>query len=383
MAKKLPFILIVSIIASILLNPIIPLVAKQIIFAISTTIKSIVLFSLPFIIFGLLFKTFVKLSEHALSVVILIFGCLCMSNFFNTFVTHYVASLFYYFDFNVGAPIEITNPLVPYFSFEIPKIIKNEYALFGGIIAGVSAAIINKNFALQMAEKVNFYISKLFAVISFMIPLFIIGFVIKCASEGILTSIIKSYAQILFIFVIYASIYTFVAYFLVSGSLKNCINCLKNMMPALLGAFSTVSSALTMPITILCTEKNVKNKELAGSTISATVNIHLLGDCLSIPLLAYALLKHYGMPEPSLASYFVFTIFFVIAKFSVAAVPAGGIIVMVPILEKYLGFTSEMSSLIIAIYAIFDPFVTSFNVLGNGAFAKLIDNLNARTKYHI
>jgi Na+/H+-dicarboxylate symporter len=82
------------------------------------------------------------------------------------------------------------------------------------------------------------------------------------------------------------------------------------------------------------------------------------------------------MEEPSLWSYFVFTIFFVIAKFSVAAVPAGGIIVMVPILEKYLNFNTEMSSLIVAIYIIFDPIVTGFNVLGNGALAKLIDNIS-------
>lgn len=130
-----------------------------------------------------------------------------------------------------------------------------------------------------------------------------------------------------------------------------------------------------MPVTIMCAEKNAKNKELAGSVISATVNIHLLGDCLAIPLLAYSLLKHYGLPEPTLGAYFVFTIFFVIAKFSVAAVPAGGIIIMTPILEKYLNFSPDMSSLIIAVYVMFDPIITGFNVLGNGALAKLIDSL--------
>lgn len=157
------------------------------------------------------------------------------------------------------------------------------------------------------------------------------------------------------------------------------------MFPVFVTAFSTVSSALTMPVTIMATEKNVKNKELAGSVISATVNIHLIGDCVAIPILAYAILKTFNLAEPSLSSYLVFSCFFVLAKFSVAAVPAGGIIIMAPILEKYLNFSSEMSSLIIAIYVIFDPFVTGFNVLGNGALAKLIDELNlkfsSRKKY--
>ena len=382
MYKKLPFILMVIIIASILLNPIIPITAKQIIYACSITTKSLVLFLLPFIIFGLLFKTFAKLAGNALSIICLIFGCLCLSNFVNTFLTHYLGALFYVFDFSIGEPIASENPLTPYFLFELPVLIKNEYALFGGMIIGILCAFfMKKDAALRLTEKIDAIVRKLFSFISVLIPFFIIGFVIKCASEGSLTKLMKSYSVIFIIFFAYASIYSFLFYLLVSeGKLKKCVTYLKNMMPAFLTAISTISSALTMPVTIICAEKNAKNKELASSIIPATVNIHLLGDCLCIPLLAYALLKHFGMPEPSLSSYFIFTIFFVIAKFSVAAVPAGGILVMTPILEKYLGFTPDMSSLIIAVYVIFDPVITGFNVLGNGALAKLIDTLYDKSK---
>jgi Na+/H+-dicarboxylate symporter len=59
----------------------------------------------------------------------------------------------------------------------------------------------------------------------------------------------------------------------------------------------------------------------------------------------------------------------------VAAIPGGGIVVMLPILESCLGFNSEMLSLITALYILFDPVITSANVLGNGMFAKLIDTL--------
>ena len=377
MFKKLPLVLVAIIIASIVLNSVIPTTAKQIMYACSLTTKSVVLFLLPFIIFGLLFKTFAKLAGNALSVIYLIFGSLCISNFVNTFLTHYLGSLFYFFDFKVGAPIVVESPLVPYFVFELPTIIKNEYALFGGMIAGISSAFfVSPKVLADAVKKVDAVVKKLFSFISVLIPFFIVGFVIKCASEEILTTLMKSYSFVLLIFVSYATIYTGIFYLIVSkGKINACVTYLKNMFPAFLTALSTISSALTMPVTIMCAEKNAKNKELAGSIISATVNIHLLGDCLGIPLLAYALLKHFGMPEPSLGDYFIFTIFFVIAKFSVAAVPAGGIIVMAPILEKYLGFTSEMSSLIIAIYVIFDPLITGFNVMGNGALAKLIDNL--------
>ena len=127
-----------------------------------------------------------------------------------------------------------------------------------------------------------------------------------------------------------------------------------------------------MPLTLNGTEKNSANPLLARSIISATVNIHLIGDCFAIPIFAFAILKSFGLPNPDLSTYLVFAGYFVFAKFSVAAVPGGGILVMLPILEKHLGFKPEMLSLITALYILFDPVITSANVMGNGAFALLI-----------
>lgn len=233
MYKKLPFILLMIIIASILLNPIISLTTKQIIYACSLTTKSIVLFLLPFIIFGLLFKTFMKLAGNALSVVCLIFGCLCISNFTNTFLTHYVGSLFYYLDFDIGTINATDQPLIPYFSLELPMLIKNEFALFGGMISGVIAAfVLEENTRAKISTQLEAIIQKLFTVISALIPFFIVGFVIKCSSEGTLVSLMKSYSLIFVMFLIYASCYAFLFYLFVSeGNFKKCTEYLKNMMP--------------------------------------------------------------------------------------------------------------------------------------------------------
>ena len=140
-----------------------------------------------------------------------------------------------------------------------------------------------------------------------------------------------------------------------------------------------MSSAASMPLTIIGTEKNAKNKDLVHTVVPATVNIHLIGDCIAIPCFAFAILKNFDIAQPDVATYFMFSIYFVIAKFSVAAIPGGGIIVMLPILEQYLGFNSNMLSLITALYILFDPIITSANVLGNGAFAKIIDIITPNT----
>jgi Na+/H+-dicarboxylate symporter len=87
-------------------------------------------------------------------------------------------------------------------------------------------------------------------------------------------------------------------------------------------------------------------------------------------------MKSFHVAEPSLFTYLSFALYFVIAKFSVAAIPGGGIIVMLPILENIFGFTPEMSSLITALYILFDPIITSANIAGNGAFAMVLNKIS-------
>jgi Na+/H+-dicarboxylate symporter len=48
---------------------------------------------------------------------------------------------------------------------------------------------------------------------------------------------------------------------------------------------------------------------------------------------------------------------------------------MLPILETYFGFDSSMLSRITALYILFDPVITCTNVLGNGAFTKMMDRI--------
>ena len=86
----------------------------------------------------------------------------------------------------------------------------------------------------------------------------------------------------------------------------------------------------------------------------------------------FAILKNFGVAEPSLWSYLIFSCYFVVAKFSVAAVPGGGIIVMLPIIESCFGFNADMLSLITALYILFDPVITTCNILGNGCLASIL-----------
>lgn len=373
----MPFILLLVIAAVLTLHSLIPFEMKQILYAISLTIKSVIVLVLPCIIFSLLFKTAIQLAGRATMVIALILLCVISSNMLSTFLSHYIGMWVYHFDLSLALPKDTTG-LIPAWTVQFPKLIANNKAMFLGIILGIIFGSFKVAFAETVAVKLDAIIAKLLKGFVYFIPLFVAGFVVKLQYDGVMQTIIKDYTLIFVLIALAQFSYIFLAYLTLNYfKPQQTWHCIKNILPAAITGFSTMSSAAVMPLTINGAEKNAKNKDLARSVIPATVNIHLVGDCFAIPIFAYAVMKSFGMPEPALLTYLTFVAYFVLAKFSVAAIPGGGIIVMLPILETYLGFNAEMLSLITALYILFDPVITSANVLGNGAFAKLIDRLTS------
>lgn len=375
MFHKLPYILLLTIIVTLLLSPVIPLSLKQSIYAISLTTQSLILFLLPIIIFSLMFKTMSSLAKQGTTLIIFILLAVCLSNFTATFLSHYVGSWLYHLDLSVALPKDIKE-LQPAWGWRFPKLIANNYALFSGILFGFLLTSLKP----RVAEKINIYLERVvgFLLNSFiyLIPVFIVGFIIKLSYSGVITILFKDYSKIFLLIALTQFSYIVMLYVIANKfNLSATLRSIKNMIPAVIAGFSSLSSAAAMPLTMAGVEQNAKHKFLAKSIIPATVNIHLIGDCFAIPIFAYAVMKSFGMAEPALLTYVIFVFYFVIAKFSVAAIPGGGILVMLPILESYLGFNTEMLSLITALYILFDPVITSANVFGNGAFAKLIDSV--------
>jgi Na+/H+-dicarboxylate symporter len=99
-----------------------------------------------------------------------------------------------------------------------------------------------------------------------------------------------------------------------------------------------------------------------------TVNIHMIGDSLCIPILAMMTLSAFNQPMPSFETYLLFAATFTWTKFSGAGLPGGTIFVMIPVLESILHFTPEMSALITLLYILIDPIATTGNVVGNNLF---------------
>jgi Na+/H+-dicarboxylate symporter len=375
MFKKMPFILMAIIVALIIVEPLMFLEMKSILYGISLSIKSLIVFLLPLIIFGLLFKVASQLAHNATKIIVLIFASVCLSNFCSTLLSYMVGLGVYHLDLSLISPQNVQE-LQPCWTFAFPQLIANDKAMFGGLIVGVLASFFQPNLAHKISDFLEKVVMKTLSLFTLLIPLFIAGFVVKLQHEGLISQILKDYALIFMVIAVAQFTYIGLVYWVVNRfSMQNALRSLGNMLPAAITGFSTMSSAAAMPLTILGAEENANDPALVRSVIPATVNIHLIGDCFAIPIFALAVLKTYGVADPSLSTYLIFAFYFVLAKFSVAAVPGGGILVMLPILESYLGFNAEMMSLITALYILFDPVITSANVLGNGGFAQAMGKI--------
>lgn len=381
MFRSMPVLLLSLLILVICADPYLSLPLKQGLYALSLTVKSIIVFMLPVVIFCLLFNTITGLSRRATHVIGLIILCVCCSNYLSTFLSHYVGEWVYHLNLTIIEP-KTDSGLTALWSWVLPKWIDNNKALMAGILGGWVAGYWLPDIAQTLASRLETLANRMLKSFLYLIPLFVVGFVVKLHSDGVIQIIIHDYALI---FALVACAQFGYLIFLYSAlnhfNIKQTISSLRQMLPAAIAGFSTMSSAAVMPLTLMGVEANAKNKDLTKAVVPVTVNIHLLGDCFAIPIFAYALMKSFAMPEPTLAVYLIFVVYFVIAKFSVAAIPGGGIMVMLPVLEGHLGFNGEMLSLITALYILFDPVITCANVLGNGALAKFIDKITSlRTK---
>ncbi len=366
-------------VAALLLGQWIPVAFKAFLYAISLSLKEVLLFVLPVIIFSCLFSCLLGFQGgKALRFMISLFGIVCLSNFVSTWIAYGIGSL-QLIDLNLSAPFDSTlqTTLVPLWHLELPKWLSNTQALSLGLGCGIFFSFMPHprahafgNYANQWTTR---FLNKYFIPV---LPLFILGFVLKMQHEGLLEQMLASYVQLIIMISIACIVYLLFLFLLAARfDFKQCALYLRNVLPVALMGFSTMSSLATMPVTIDAAQKNTQDFNLPKAVIPATVNVHMVGVAIAIPMMAIAILSTFGYEIPSFSVYYQFALYFVLAQFAVAAVPGGGILVMLPLLESHLGFSGEMCGLITALYLLFDPAVTLTNVLGNSALVIIVSRL--------
>jgi Na+/H+-dicarboxylate symporter len=272
---------------------------------------------------------------------------------------------------------QLIDNLKPLWTLNLYKILSNKFALIIGVILGILLPILIKDKAEQVADKLYDYIMKFINKVFIpIIPLFIVGFMIKLQHDNIFELAIINHLYILKIIIAVALIYILLIYLISRHfNIVNFFTSLFNILPAIFVAFVSMSSTVALPYTIDGVQKNTKRKsKILISLIPTTSNMHLLGDCFLVPACIMIVLKmfHYNI---TYTEFTIFLVYFVFMKFTVLTIPGGGMLTILPLLSTDLGFNTAMLSVITTLYFLLDPFLASLNVAGNGGLFIILDKM--------
>ena len=145
----------------------------------------------------------------------------------------------------------------------------------------------------------------------------------------------------------------------------------KAMAPALLTAFSTSSSAATLPLSLECLEKraNVSNR-ICSFTVPLGTSLNLSGSALHVAVAVFFIAQVYGL-SMSVGTFITVFLLIVFSSIGMAGIPSACLVALVLILNT-LGLPPDAIGLILAVERILDMCRTVVNVFGTSVCAVLV-----------
>lgn len=148
----------------------------------------------------------------------------------------------------------------------------------------------------------------------------------------------------------------------------------KGIAPAQMLAFSTSSSAATLPVTMECVEKNLGvSNEVSSFVLPIGATINMDGTSLYQAVAAVFIASAFGM-DLNLGQQLTIVLTATLASIGSAAVPGAGIVMLVIVLTA-IGVPTEGIALIFAVDRPLDMIRTMVNVTGDSTIAAIINRM--------
>lgn len=260
--------------------------------------------------------------------------------------------------------------------------------IFFAILIGISMVLVrNKKVQLvrDFFDGFNDIILKIIDIIMYYAPIGVFalfaGTIVEIAGEnpgktaelfsalGVysLTVIIGLILMILLIYPILISVLTKLKY---KGFLKG-------IFPAQMLAFTTSSSAATLPVTMECCKDNLNiDEEVTSFVLPVGATINMDGTSLYQAVAAVFIAQAFGM-DLTLMQQLTIVVTATLASIGSAAVPGAGIIMLIIVLES-IGVPSEGIGLIIAVDRPLDMLRTTVNITGDSTVASIINSIESK-----
>jgi Na+/H+-dicarboxylate symporter len=151
---------------------------------------------------------------------------------------------------------------------------------------------------------------------------------------------------------------------------------LLGIQQALIVAFSTSSSAATLPVTTRCVEEELEvPAEIASFVLPLGATVNMDGTALYEAVAAIFVANIYGIDLPLASQLVVFAIA-MISAIGAPGIPSAGMVTMVVVLES-VGLPAEAVALLLTIDRVLDTARTVANVEGDAAVALCVARLSA------
>lgn len=150
----------------------------------------------------------------------------------------------------------------------------------------------------------------------------------------------------------------------------------KEMLPAIMFAFSSASSVGTLPINMECTEKLGTSREIASFILPLGATINMDGTAIYQGVCAIFIASCYGihLTLPQMLT-IIFTA--ILASIGTAGVPGAGMVMLAMVLTS-VGLPVDGIALVAGVDRIFDMGRTTVNITGDASCCVIVSNLEKK-----
>ena len=379
--KKIKLSLFVKVLIAIALGSLLGLVAPDWLVRLFKTFNvlfaQLLKFIVPLLVLGLVTPAIYGLGKGAGKMLLWVVGVAYVSTVCAGLFAYGSTSAFFPHILEVGdlqADAVSAKTFEPYIDLKIKPLCDMLTALCLSFMIGICCIYIKgealRNWFNEFGEVVKMTIEK--AIIPLM-PFYIFTMMCEMSASGKMAVVMGTGAKVIATGVVLSILYLVIQY-VIAGAIagKNPLKCLWNMFPAYLTGFSICSSSAVIPVTTECTRKNGVSEEVANFVVPLCSNVHMCGSVIKLATTAVAVALMMGQPI-SFGLFLNFMLILAVATVASPGVMSGVLMASVGFLESILGFTPEMTALLMAIYLALDGYGPACNVTGDGAIALGVD----------
>ena len=373
--KSLPAKLLIGIVVGTLLGLVAPESVMKFIVPVKNILGQVIQFVVPLIVIGFIAPSITKLGNNATKML----GVALLLAYVSSVLAAFISMGAGYIiipNMPVASQAEALKELpADIFGLAIPQIMNVMSALALSILIGLSAVWTKaKTFTNLLSEFQNMVLAIVSKVVIPILPIFICFTFSGLAYDGTITRQLPIFLGAVLIVIIGHYIWLAVLY-IVAGvySGKNPMEVIKHYGPAYITAIGTMSSAATLAVALRCAKKSsVLREDMTDFGIPLFANIHLCGSVLTETFFVMIVSQVLYGKLPDVGTMVLFCVLLAIFAIGAPGVPGGTVMASLGLIMGVLGFGSEGTALMLAIFAIQDSFGTACNVTGDGALTLML-----------